>query len=253
MPENTAEWKEGAHTELARRLARQKQGEVRGARSSLASQGALYSGARQERERQVEQDVGERWLTGAEQIESRAETARQSELGREWQTGERVGGEEAQRALESDKAYYQSYLQDQIQSGRLTEQQAAQEFEAYSMQADQQFAYSQMLSQQQYGYGMQNLQGEWDAYGQTLGFQNQAGLLGMQQDYGWQLSQSDQMFRQGMASYGWEIQQAQNQFQKMLVNMGGNIQRSVAGIANDSGFWDYFIEGLQAAGDIIPG
>ena len=239
MPDDTAAWKEGAHTELARRLARQKQGEVRGARSSLASQGALYSGARQERERQVSQDVGERWLTGADQIESRAETARQSELGREWQTGERTGAEEAQRALASDKAYYQSYLQDQIQSGRLTEQQAAQEFEAYSMQADQQFAYSQMMSQQQYGYGMQNLQGEWDAYGQTLGFQNQAGLLGMQQDYGWQLSQSDQMFRQGMASYGWEIQQAQNQFQKMMANMGYAAGYKMQSMANETSWVDY--------------
>ena len=238
MPENTAEWKEGAHTELARRLARQKQGEVREARSSLASQGALYSGARQERERQVSQDVGERWLAGAEDIETRAESARQAELGREWQTGERVGSEEAQRALESDKAYYQSYLQDQIQAGRLTEQQAAQEFEAYAMQADQQFAYSQMMSQQQYGYGMQNLQGEWDAYGQTLGFQNQAGLLGMQQDYGWQLSQSDQNFRQGMASYGWEIQQAQNQFTKMLTQMGFNAGSHMQGLANQFSWVD---------------
>jgi hypothetical protein len=207
----------------------------------------------QERERQVSQDVGERWLTGAEQIEGRAETARQSELQRKWQTGERTGGEEAQRALASDKAYYQSYLQDQIQAGRLTEQQAAQEFEAYAMQADQQFAYSQMMSQQQYGYGMQNLQGEWDAYGQTLGFQNQAGLLGMQQGYGWQLSQSDQMFRQGMAEYGWQIEQAQQSFQLLLQKHDIASGYKLQGMANDMSWVDYVNMGINVVDAVIPG
>lgn len=253
MPDNTAEYQEGQYTELERRLGMRRKAQERRARESLASQGALYSGARQAREREVQQDIDESWHQGAQEIESRAEQSRQAELGREWQTGERTGSEQAQRALASDKAYYQSYLQDQIQSGRMSEQQAAQEFQAYSMQADQQFAYSQMMSQQQYGYGMQNQAGEWDAYGQTLGFQNQAGLLGMQQGFNWQMSQADQNFRSGMAAYGWEIQQAQNRFTKQLADMSANASYRLQAGANDMNFMDYVIDAMTAVGEIVPG
>lgn len=270
MADDTATWKEGSHTELNRRLAKKKQADIRGAHASLASQGALYGGARQEREAEVGRDINETWHQGAQAIEDRAEAARQAQLGRDWQTGERVGtqgwqtgervdtqgwqtgeregsqtwqgqmqsqAEEAERALTSDKAYYQSYLQDQIHAGNMTEQQAAQEYQAYAMQADQQFAYSQMMSQQEYGYGMQNQQGQWDAYGQTLGFQNQAGLLGMQQGFDWQMSQSDQLWRQGMADLGFNFQYQEYQWKKKLAKIGADAQMDIAEM-NQPGFWE---------------
>ena len=272
MPEDAGTaHKEQSYTELERRLGKRRKSQERRARESLAAQGSLYSGARQAREREVQQDIDESWHQGAQSIEDRSESARQAQLGRDWgtserqdtqgwQSTERIGSQDwqgqmqtqaetAQRSLASDKAYYQSYLQDQIQAGRLTEQQAAQEFQAYSMQADQQFEYSQMMSQQGYGYGMQNLQGEWDAYGQTLGFQNQAGLMGMQQGFDWQMSQSDQYFRQGLAEYGWEIEQVQNEWRIQLQKLGAKAAENLAE-ANQPGFWENVIAAIDA---VVPG
>lgn len=158
MPDDTASWKEGAHTELNRRLAKRKQADIRGAQASLASQGAMYSGARQERERQVGQDISETWLQGAQQIEDRAESARQMGLGREhettmqeagfgeaertrgWQTGEREGSQEFEASESEQERNIRLKLQQEADAERYRLEQLVQSGAMDLQQADNEWA-----------------------------------------------------------------------------------------------------------------
>ena len=261
MPANDTDYFAQRRADEEAIMARQRKSAERRALEQLAAGGGgkIYSGQRQKRMAQVEESYWDEYRQRMMGVAEQEEAARQAGLGREHELEyqgrgfgqeQTMGGlefgwagqlqgqaQEAQRALASDKAYYQSYLQDQVASNQMTMQQAQMAFQDYSMQADQQFAYAQQMGQQQYGYGMAGMQNQWDVYGQTLGYQHEYGMGAMGIESDWATMMATQQFAAGMAEYGFEIEQRRWIFQSAMQQLGANAQYHLAHIAEQAGSW----------------
>lgn len=94
------EYSADRYTELNRQLAMRERSRKREMRGSSAAQGTLYSGHTAAQERDIEAQTGEEWHAGSRDIEDRRWRAKQDEIARKWQSGERVGSEQHQVGMQ---------------------------------------------------------------------------------------------------------------------------------------------------------
>lgn len=141
--------------------------------------------------------------------------------------------EQAQQDLNYQKYQYQSSLQAQGFDEGMARLYAEQAFAGEQNELNRQFEYATQLSQQQYGYGMQNLQGQWDIYGQQLGYQHDYGMGQFGADLAWQNLMAEQQFVAGMQGWDYDHQYQQYQWQKYLNERNYATQKQIANASDD--------------------
>ena len=211
------------YTELDRRLAARRQQEGRRADEELASRGAAQGGARADAQRGVEGQINDLWHQGAQAIESRRFSAEEAGRQRDWQTGERLGSEAHQTALQQMAAAAAAEIQELVNSGQMDLQTANNEWQGIQNDLNRALQEGLTTGGWEHETSLQTLQGEQAL--EQLGVQGAQTLEQMGAQFGYSQTLQSQAeaaaaeLQQLVQSGQMDLQTAQNEWQTIQSEM----------------------------------